>query len=170
MAQYASDISGGNPLSVLAGSSGYTDSLVASPSVIGGQSLQIVTSGGAYAGEFSAVPNFAIGTTSASDFEVLILARVASVTNGKISIIIQDNSNFLECYVVRGNNFVAISNGASTTSASLGFSIADSTWYWLRLRKRTGTLYVTVRTDAQQGSAGRRHRIALLTYARWRAH
>lgn len=141
MAQYVSDISGGNPLTAMAGSEDYTESLVSSPSVIGGQSLQIAVSGGVYAGKFAAVPNFAIGITSASDFEVLILARVASVSNGKISVFVQNASNFVECYVARASSSITINNGSTTTSASLGFSIADGGWYWLRFRKRTGTYY-----------------------------
>jgi len=138
MAQYVSDISGGNPLQNGGGGSA---SLVSSPVVIGAQALKVVTTGTPYGGDFSVVPNTNITSLAGSDFEILILARLASIINATTYLAVSGGSTSLYAYVVRNNSFIGLHNSVNEVTPSLGFSISDAEWYWLRLRKRTATVY-----------------------------
>ena len=158
MAQYVSDISGGNPLT---NSGGGSASLVSSPVVIGAQSLAATINGTAYVGDYAAVADASVTTAAGTDFEALTLTKLAAITNAMIVFQVAGGSRFVTANVVRGNSFIHLGTDVAEVNPSLGFSISDAEWYWLRLRKRAATLYAQCWKFGDPEPAGEAASIAL---------
>ena len=141
MAQYSDDLSGSNPLTRDAGSVNDALSMVSTPIVVGTQALRVdVGGGGVYIGDFAAVPNQTINTTTGTNLELLMLLR--SANNGiQISAAVASSGfgvaayAFLEVGLV--NSTLRLVSDIEVSTTISGLTVNE--YFWFQISKAAGS-------------------------------